>query len=302
MKDVYTLSDLQDWPNVISLRSLPIRLGVLGYPVAHSLSPQMQNAALRERNIYVQYARFEIAPEELSTALGLMPKLGFVGVNLTVPHKVTALPLVDEIDDNARHVGAINTIRFTDGKVGGFNTDGIGISKAIRHQFRRPMSEFRTLLLGAGGAARAIAHQCVAEGEPHLSIWNRTRARAIELCETVRSTDGRTVVEAVELGREALGAAAAEADLIINATAVGLRSNDVPLLFRNELRETHCVYDTIYRPPRTNLRIEAAAAGASYANGLSMLLYQGAEAFDLWFEKRAPIQVMRAALRRAASR
>ena len=302
MKDVYTLSDLQDWSNVISLRTYPIRLGVVGYPVAHSLSPQLQNAALRKRNVYLQYARFEIAPAELAAALERMPALGFVGVNLTIPHKVAAMSMVDEIDENAKRVGAINTIHFTGGKLRGFNTDGLGFSQAIQHHFRRPLSEFRTLLLGAGGAARAIGHQCVAEGASHLSIWNRRRETAMELCETIGGADGKTIVEVVEPNRESLGAAAAQAELIINATPVGLRSNDAPLLCREALHEAHCVYDTIYRPRRTQFLMEAEAAGAKYANGLSMLLYQGAQAFTVWFGRPAPVQVMRTALRRAALR
>ena len=157
MKEVYTLADLKNWK---AKAKAPIRLGVFGDPVAHSLSPAMQNAALEKCGLEMRYARFEIGPSDLPAALELLPGLNFVGVNLTVPHKIAALSLVDEADETARQSGAVNTIKIDDGKLRGFNTDGKGFSRAIREEFSVDLRDLRILVLGAGGAARAIAWQC----------------------------------------------------------------------------------------------------------------------------------------------
>ena len=163
MKEIYTFADLQDWRKAASRAKPPIRLGVFGCPVAHSLSPQIQNAALEKAGVAMRYARFEIAPDELQAALELLPGLNFVGANLTVPHKVAALTLVDEADENARKIGAINTIKIEQGRLRGFNTDGRGFSRAIREEFSVDLRDLRILVVGAGGAARAIALQCAKE-------------------------------------------------------------------------------------------------------------------------------------------
>src|ERR1700676_5808679 len=156
-REVSQLADLQDWQTASRDVDPPIRLGVLGDPVEHSLSPQMQNAALRECKIDMEYARFHILPHELPEALNLTRQLNFVGVNLTVPHKIAALDHVDDVDPDARRIGAVNTISF-DGKTArGFNTDGRGFSRAIRDEFSVDLRDLRVLVLGAGGAGRAIA-------------------------------------------------------------------------------------------------------------------------------------------------
>lgn len=301
IKSVYTLGDLRNWENVISLRQLPIRFGVLGDPVAHSLSPQMQNAALKQAKIYAQYARFEIRAAELKAALDLMRTLGFWGANLTVPHKVAALRFVDELDGSAARAGAINTLMFESDQMRGFNTDGVGISRAIAEEFSRGLREFRVLLLGAGGAARAIASQCLEEGVAHLGIWSRTHAAVYQLGKELAAREGNVSIEVIAPDRDALFVAAGNAELIINATPVGLRADDQPLLMREAFTKRHFVYDTVYQPSSTRLIEEAKAAGASTANGLSMLLHQGAEAFSLWTRRPAPLETMREALRRPSS-
>ena len=157
-KDVYTLDDLKNWRD----RDIdpPIRLGVLGDPVEHSLSPQMQNVALKHCKIDMRYGRFHIFPNELHDALELIRKLQFVGVNLTIPHKIAALAHLDDVDENAKRVGAVNAIKVENGKLRGFNTDGRGFSRAIREEFVVDLRDLRVMILGAGGAARAIALQC----------------------------------------------------------------------------------------------------------------------------------------------
>ena len=181
-KEIYTLADLQ------TLREVdpPIRLGVLGDPVEHSLSPQMQNAALKHCKIDRQYARFHILPNQLGEAVGLIRKREFVGVNLTIPHKIGALEFVDSVDENVKRIGAANVIKIEGGKARGFNTDGRGFSRAIREEFSVDLRDLRMLVLGAGGAARAIALQCAKENCERLVIANRTFDRAEQLADELR--------------------------------------------------------------------------------------------------------------------
>jgi shikimate dehydrogenase len=184
VKEVYTLTDLQSFGR--KKLKPPIRLGVFGHPVAHSLSPQMQNGALEKSGLEMRYARFEIAPSELRGAFELLQHLDFVGVNLTVPHKIAALALVDEADETAGQIGAVNTIKIDDGKRRGFNTDGKGFSRAIREEFSVDLRDLRVLVFGAGGAARAIALECAKENCERLVIANRDLERANQLVESLR--------------------------------------------------------------------------------------------------------------------
>ena len=200
-----------------------IRFGVLGDPVAHSLSPQMQNAALEQIGSRWRYARFQIAPNELAEALHLMAALGFLGVNLTVPHKGAGLALVDDADDLARTVGAINTIVFRDGRRVGANTDGPGFERAIVESFGVALREQRVLLLGAGGGAgRAIAAQCARAGCRSLTLVNRDPAKAEALARHLRGSE----IVAFPGRDDSLGAALARSDLVVQATSLGLQPDD----------------------------------------------------------------------------
>jgi shikimate dehydrogenase len=301
VKDIFTLNDLETFGS--KKRKPPIRLGVLGYPVAHSLSPQMQNAALEKSKLAMCYARFEIAPEELQAALALLPGLDFVGVNLTVPHKIAALGLVDEADESARQIGAVNTIKVEREKLRGFNTDGKGFSRAIREEFSVDLRDLRVLLLGAGGAARAIALQCAKENCERLVIANRDLEKAKGLAEELRAFfAGPRVLgpvarlQAVDLDDAALRFQIANADLVVNATPLGLHRGDPGPIPARLLAPHLMVYDTVYGSGPTAFVSSAIDAGARAANGLSMLLHQGALAFEIWFDRAAPIDAMRKAL------
>lgn len=300
MKEIYKLADLRNWKKQAGK---PIRLGVLGDPVAHSFSPQIQNAALKECKIDAQYGRFEIKANELGDALGLMRDLDFIGLNLTVPHKIAALKFLDEIDANAERAGAVNTIKLEQGKLRGWNTDGKGFSRAIREEFALDLRDLRVLLLGAGGAARAIALQCARENCERLVIVNRTLEKAKELAGELREFFAGAKVlgpvarlQAVAWEESALRFQIANSDLVVNATPLGLnRADDSPLPAR--LLAPHLmVYDTVYAAHSTPLEAAAGEAGARAANGRSMLLHQGALAFELWFDRPAPMAAMRAAL------
>lgn len=305
MKAIYTLADLKDWRKAGGSAKPPIRLGVIGQPVAHSLSPEMQNAALAESKLKMGYARFEIAPDELQAALECLPRLDFVGANLTVPHKVAALALIREVDDSAREIGAVNTIKIEDGRLRGFNTDGKGFSRAIREEFAVDLRDLRILVLGAGGAARAIARQCAKENCERLVIANRDAEKAAALANELRSFfAGPRVLgpvarlQSIPLDDGALRFQIANTDLVVNATPLGLNRNDTLPIPVRLLAPHLMIYDTVYSTRRTALVSGAIDAGARAANGLSMLLHQGALAFEIWFDQSAPIEAMRKALQR----
>jgi shikimate dehydrogenase len=297
-KEVYTLADLQTWSEV----DPSIRLGVFGDPVAHSLSPQLQNAALKQLDM--QYGRFQIAAGELREALHLVRELNFVGVNLTVPHKVPALELVDDVDANAKQIGAVNTIKIENGKASGFNTDGKGFARAIREEFSVDLRDLRVMLLGAGGAGRAIARQCGKENCERLVIVNRTFEKAQKLADELRDLfAGPRVLgpvarlQAAGWEENALRFQIGNVDLIVNATPLGLNRGD-PSPIPSRLLAPHLmIYDTVYSEKKSPLVAAAIEAGARAANGLSMLLHQGALAYEIWFGREAPIEAMRAAIR-----
>jgi len=299
-KQVYTLADLKDWHDV----DPPIRLGVFGDPVEHSLSPRMQNAALRHCKIDMQYARFQISPDELREAINLIRKLEFVGVNLTIPHKIAVLRLIDVADENVRRIGAVNVIKVESGKLHGFNTDGRGFARAIREVFSVDLRDLRVMILGAGGAARAIALQCAKENSERLVIANRSFEKTQKLADELRDFFAGPKVlgpvprlQPVPLEEAAIRFQIANVDLIVNATPVGLNRGD-PLPIAARLLAPHLmVYDTIYSAERTPFVSAAIEAGARATNGLSMLLHQGALAFEIWSQREAPIEVMRKALR-----
>jgi shikimate dehydrogenase len=268
----------------------------------------MHNAGLKDAGIAMQYGRFEIAPDELRAALELLPQLDFAGVNVTVPHKVAVLELLNEVDDAAREIGAVNTIECKAGQLRGFNTDGAGFLRAIREEFAVDLRDLRILVLGAGGAARAIARQCAKENCERLVIANRDPAKAATLVEQLRPffVGPRVLgpvarLQTIPLDDAALRFQIGNTDLVVNATPLGLSRND-PLPVPARLLEPHLmVYDTVYSTRRTAFVSGALEAGARAANGLSMLLHQGALAFEIWFDQPAPVEGMRSALRAAAA-
>jgi shikimate dehydrogenase len=297
---ICTLNELRNWQE----GSPPIRLGVVGDPAAHSLSPQMQNAALEKSGLDFRYASFQIAPDELEEAFELFRRHHFIGVNLTVPHKLSALTLVDEVETSARKIGAINTVVFRDGKSAGWNTDAPGFVGATREMFSVDLRDLRVLLLGAGGGAgRAIAWQCAWENCERLVLVNRTFEKAQALARDLapsfagpRVLGPEARLEAVRWEENALRTQIGRIDLVVNATTLGLRLADPLPLPRSLLAPHLMIYDLIAQARPTPLLEAAAEAGARGANGLTMLLHQGALAFELWFDRPAPRAEMHAAL------
>lgn len=302
MSDIFTPADLSG--GKLSSLTPPARLSVFGDPVAHSRSPGFHNAALKACGIDAQYVKVHVRPDELASALRALPSAGFLGTNVTIPHKAGALATVDEADDYAQKSGAVNTVVVEGEKLIGFNTDGPGLMRAIREEFFVDLRDLRVLLLGAGGGAgRAIAVQCAMENCERLVLVNRTFEKAADLAaelapffRTDRLVGPIDRLQAIPHEEQALREQLAHTDLVINASSVGMKRTDPSLISAGLLAPSLMIYDTVYASGDTRLIKDGRAAGARVANGLSMLLHQGALSFEIWFNRPAPLDAMRRAL------
>jgi shikimate dehydrogenase len=286
---------------------------VFGSPIKHSASPAMHNAAFAKLGLNWRYLAFEVDPKNLRAAIEGAKAMNFAGLNLTVPHKLLALEMVDELDESAKIWGAVNTIRFEGrtkksdwlplSKLGknppveirsvGFNTDADGLINSLREDLKVKLHGAKVLLLGAGGAGRTAALKLAAENVSELFLVNRTFSKILELQNEIIKK-----FPAVYVGLDYPKNSKVEIDLLLNATSVGLKSGDTSPLDEKQfsLKQTRAVYDMIYRPAETKLLKAAKKSGCKTANGLGMLLHQGAKAFEIWTGKTAPLALMRRAL------
>lgn len=270
--------------------------GLLGYPVAHSVSPPMHNAAFRALDLNCVYAAFPVHPSLLGEAAAAIRALGLGGVNVTVPHKETVLSFLDQLAEEARLIGAVNTIVVRDGKLIGHNTDAGGFLRSLTEEgFTVPGK--KVVVLGAGGAARAVAAQLALAGAERIAFINRTPAHAEVLAELVSGRGCGTAVRPWSdrrLSAREIGAA----DLVVQTTPLGMHPHvdDGPPVEAGWFRAGQVVYDVVYNPRRTRFLRTAAGAGARTVSGLGMLLYQGVQAFELWTGRAAPVDVMRRVL------
>ena len=274
--------------------------GLLGYPLAHSISPAFQQAAFDHYSLPVTYHAWPTHPDSLESAVIKLRGDAYLGANVTVPHKEAVGAYLDVIDSWARSVGAVNTILNERGTLKGYNTDSYGFIVSLKEKGGFDPEGKRALLLGAGGAARAAAFGLAQEGIASLTIANRTIERAQSLAEAVRSTIGAVTV--APMTEAALAEVAANAEVIINSTSIGMSHSDSEGLTPLEGRvipPTAFVYDMVYNPVETPLLKEAAKAGARRLGGLPMLVYQGAAAFERWTGEKAPLDVMFQAAERA---
>jgi shikimate dehydrogenase len=263
---------------------------VFGSPIRHSASPAMHNAAFAALGLNWRYVAHEVDPKNLRAAITGAKAMNYAGINLTVPHKLLAVDMVDHLDDSAKKWGAVNTIHFTERGATGYNTDADAIITSLRQDLKVKVRGAKVLLLGAGGAGRTAALKLADEGVAELFLVNRTTSKAEEL--------------AAEIGRQfpkikvTTGYPPAKIDLILNATSLGLKPGEGSPLDANafSLKQARAVYDMIYRPVETPLLKAARKAGCKTANGLGMLLHQGAKAFEIWTDRKAPLKVMRRAL------
>ena len=273
-------------------------VGIIGYPLRHSISPAFQQAAFDFYGMDVQYVVWETPPDGLAQRMQALRAADVLGSNVTVPHKEAVRPYLDRLAEPAQRTGAVNTIVNRDGVLEGHNTDVTGFLRALKEDGDFDPGARRVLLLGAGGAARAVAHALVDVGVASLTIANRTVERALALAAAL---GGSTALQAVPLERAALEKSNGW-DLIINCTTLGMRhgtgENESPM--PDDLIPSHAlVYDLVYNPESTPLLRAAARLGARTLGGLPMLVYQGADAFQLWTGRAAPLPVMLQAGRQA---
>ena len=277
-----------------------LKAGIFGYPISHSISPPMHQAAFDRAGIDAVYEAWETPPDALASAVAALRDDDTLGANATVPHKQAVMPSLDEVDDLARRIGAVNTIVNDRGKLRGTNTDARGFIDSLKEYGDMNPSGADAVLVGAGGAARAAAHALAESGVGSLTIANRTLERAEELASEIAALgiDAR----AVSLSDAAFADACRAADLTVNSTSVGMLhgpaegKSPVP---EGAIRAGCVVYDMVYNPPITPLLRAASEAGARPVGGLPMLVHQGAAAWELWTGQAAPVDVMMDAARKA---
>lgn len=293
MQSVYTLETL----NQAVSGQKPARLAVLGFPVSHSASPQLHQPALDAAGIDARYIRLEVPPGKLAEAFVAMRESGFIGCNVTVPHKFEALDACTEISNEARVLGAVNTVIFEENSTRGYNTDGPGIAQAIAEAFGSGLGELHTLILGAGGGAgQAIATQCALTKPAKLTLVNRSLDKIEALAQRLKVISPSTAITTLSFADHALEKRCHAADLLLQTTSLGLSENDPHVIPDRCFLPTHFVYDTIYQPPVTPFLAAAQRAGCSTDNGLSLLIHQGAIAFQHWFPGTDPLPFMQKAM------
>jgi len=268
---------------------------VLGSPIGHSASPAMHNAAFAALGLNWRYLAFEVDPKNLRAAIEGARTMNFAGLNLTVPHKLLAVDMVDELDASAKTWGAVNTIQFVPDAAGktraiGFNTDADAIVSSLREELQIELRGKKVLLLGAGGAGRTAALKLAAENVAELFLVNRTASKAQAIAGEIKNQFPSVKVS--------VGYPKAAVDLLLNATSLGLKAEDASPLDERQfsLKQTAAVYDMIYQPAETRLLAAARAAGVKTANGIGMLVHQGAKALEIWTGRPAPVAVMRRAV------
>jgi shikimate dehydrogenase len=275
-------------------------VGVLGYPVAENPTCVMQEAAFEALGLQWRYLTIEVKPESLPDAIRGVRALGMMGVNLTIPHKVAVLPLLDEISKDAAIIGAVNTVRRAGDKLIGENTDGKGFLRGVREEAGMEPAGKNILVLGAGGAARAITVELALAGAGRITITNRSVERGEALCRDLKQ---RTSADARFVPWRGACAVGADVDILVNATSIGLfpDTNAMPEIDFKNARGDLLVCDVVPNPPETRLVKTARARGFKVLTGLPMLVYQGAIGFEVWTGRKAPEQAMRAALEKAFS-
>lgn len=271
-------------------------VGIIGYPIAHSISPAMHNAAFKHLGLDFEYVPFEVKPESLKDAVEGFRAEGLVGFNVTIPHKEAIIPMLDEVTKLPRIIGAVNTVRIEGKKLVGYNTDGAGFIDSLKEDAGVDPKGKSFVILGAGGAAKAVAATLAKSGAKEITITDIDQKKAETLAEYLSSLF-KTMISMAKPKSAELKASLLTADVLVNATPIGMhpKENESPLEESAEL-SPHCtVFDLIYNPAETKLMKMAKKKGVRAFNGLGMLIRQGALSFTLWTEHEAPIEVMRKA-------
>lgn len=269
-------------------------VGLIGHPVEHSFSPPMHNAAFNALNLDYAYVAFDVNPNDLKSAIEGAKALNVKGFNVTIPHKIDVIEYLEEVDEVAGLIGAVNTIDFKDMK--GYNTDGIGAIKAIEEV--TSVKDKNVVVAGAGGASRAISFYIAKYGANSLTILNRNVDKAQSLANDVSASDLIENVKSDSISE--INSHLVDADILIDTTPLGMdpHIDDEPIVKAENMHDDLVVFDAVYNPNETVLLKEAIKAGAKPVYGIKMLLYQGAESFEIWTGKKAPVDVMEDALKK----
>ncbi len=265
--------------------------GVIGDPIEHSLSPVMHNAAFEALKIDYVFLAFKVQAAEVEKAMGGVRALNIHGLNVTMPHKNAVIKYLDQLDPTAKTIGSANTILNKDGRLLGFNTDGVGALNALEQNDVKLKGK-NVVLLGAGGAAKAIAYTLAQEAR-EVTILNRTKQTGIDLVKLLTQKRNDNVYVGLQ---DEIPKYLEKANVLINATSVGMEPNANQILVQPEwLRPDLAVMDIVYNPIETKLARDAKAAGCKVVSGVEMLIYQGAASFEIWTACKAPVEVMRKA-------
>lgn len=296
-------------PEVFTPDSLPplprgrARYGVLGHPIAHSLSPFLHHAGFSALGLDAEYLRIEVASEDLAAAIPRLKKAGFQGWNCTLPHKNSMFHLVDRVDSSAAEAKSVNTVRVDADQLYGFSTDALGWRAAIDETWKIDLGKSRILILGCGGVGQTLARHLAKAGCRSLVLVNRDPQRAEKLVQELDPlTSGRFSLRSVAWRSKELDMALQETDLLVQGTSLGLKDQDPLPIDPAKLTRGTKVYDTVYRKEPTSLVQTARKLGYEAQDGLGMLLHQGALSFTIWTGQKAPLEKMRQALLQAAGR
>lgn len=264
--------------------------GLIGYPLIQSYSPIMQNTAFQECKLNKIYIPIEVEPNNLETVVKGITKMNFDGFNITKPYKIDIIKYLDEIDEYASLIGAVNTVKISNGIIKGYNTDGTGFLRSFKENTGTNIEGKNVFILGSGGAARAVVITMALNKAEKIYISNRTYEKAISLAGDVKKS-GNCI--AIPMEYKEMEKAINDSHVLINTTSVGMFPNiDESPLNKNLLNETLIVCDIVYNPLKTRLLKDAEEKGCKIVPGLSMLVYQGAEAFEIWTDMKAPIDIM----------
>ncbi len=265
--------------------------GLIGFPVEHSLSPRMQNAAFKHRNINAEYKLFPLREQELEPFLRNLRENNIYGLNVTVPYKEKVIPFLNNVSSEAKLIGAVNTIKAGDNRLEGFNTDGAGFLRHLTEDLGFEPKAKTIAIIGAGGASRAISVYLAKAKPKAISIYDIDKDKLSSLVVHLRTNFNGIEIKTAASLNDLIGA-----DLLVNATPLGLKESDPCLVEERLINSNMLVYDLIYSPKETKLLKLAKELGAKVANGLGMLLYQGVLAFEIWTGEIAPVEIMRQAL------
>jgi len=274
-------------------------VGVFGYPIAHTLSPLFQNAAFKELGLDFVYLPFLVKPEDLKKAVEAIKALNMVGVNVTIPHKKTVLSYLDELSPEAKKIEAVNTIHHCQGKLIGYNTDGEGFINSLREKGRFEPEGKNVYLLGAGGAAYGISHSLIKAGIKSLTLTNRTKEKGeLLLNHLKRVFPQKCLLRFIEFHKRNSRTLLKKIDLLVNATSIGMDANDSLLINPEIFSKKIFIYDIVYNKNKKSKLIKAAIERKlPCLGGEEMLIYQGAVSFEIWTKRKAPIKIMKKAIR-----